>query len=184
MLKQTLGVLLQSSRLKRLVVVSADYGIKKIIDDARIAFILESSEQGVNSAVSLGDRYSQKEGADASIVIPIDLPLLRPDDVDEVIDLGGRMTIGMVMCPSLRRDGTNALLRKPPLAMPTRYDNNSYTEHLIVAQSLGIESRIHVSQGFMQDLDTPEDLMALVGINAKPNPIVSFLKPKVKLVRE
>src|SRR5215217_7611084 len=91
-------------------------------DRIRLSLLmLEEKERGVNSAVALADSYCMKKAADATMVIPHDLPLLNSTDISKACELAENESRCIVICPSLRYDGTNMLLRKPPSIIATFY---------------------------------------------------------------
>lgn len=163
MLQDTLAALSASGCFAEILVVTGDMRAKEIAGNRGARVIFQESDTGVNSAVALADAYSKKAGAHATVVVPQDLPLMSADDMREVCTLaaGGPC---VAVCPSLRFDGTNILLRKPPLAIATHYDNDSYENHLHAAKAAGIVTKVIKSKGLMFDLDTPEDARDLAGI--------------------
>jgi 2-phospho-L-lactate guanylyltransferase len=185
MFTTTLRTLL-ASKLDKVVVVSSDQRIEHLSKELGAVSLHQQSDTGVNAAVRVADEYCLKENAGATMVIPVDLPLLKPEDVNQVMELGNRFQkAGVVICPSQRYDGTNALLRKPPVVMNTHYDNNSYHQHLKSAGDLGIQVVNHFSPAYSWDLDTAEDALEFVSDERyMSNPVVSFLESRIRLVRE
>lgn len=161
MLDDTLAALAGAKTLKQAVVVSGDRRAEEIAARHGAAFLHEEKEKGVNAAVELADQYCTSNGADATIVIPQDLPLLDALDVDMVCGMAENEASCILICPSLRYDGTNLLLRKPPNAIKTYYDNDSYQSHIKAAGALGMAVKLYFSKKLMSDLDTPEDARQL-----------------------
>jgi 2-phospho-L-lactate guanylyltransferase len=161
MLDDTLSVLAGVQPLQQLVVVSADRRAAEIAARHGAKFLHEEKESGVNSAVALADRYCAEQGAAATVVIPQDLPLLDGVDVVMACEMAESEDGCIVICPSLRYDGTNLLLRKPPSVMQTHYDNDSYKAHIKSAGMLGIPVKLFFSKKLMFDVDTPEDAKQL-----------------------
>jgi 2-phospho-L-lactate guanylyltransferase len=161
MLEYTLQVLGGVPSLSQVTVVSADNRAGEIAAKHGAMFLREQRDSGVNSAVALADGYCARENADATIVIPYDLPLLDAMDISRVSDLAKNEAMCIVICPSLRYDGTNMLLRKPPSVIRTFYDTDSYTMHIKSAIKLGIPVKYFFSKTIMYDIDTPEDARLL-----------------------
>ena len=176
MLSSTLEVLACAS-LTEMVVVSSDRRVQGIASEHGARFLYEEKEKGVNSAVAIADSYCVKQGGDATIVVPEDLPLLDTTDIMMVCDLVANEGRCIVICPSSRYDGTNLLFRKPPDAMRTHYDNNSYITHIDIAKKLGIPVKIFFSKRLMYDIDTPEDVKQLAG-GCSRSKTIEFLKQK------
>lgn len=145
----------------RIVVVSSDGRAKEVADLHGATFLQQGSDSGVNSAVALADAYCKKNGAVASIVVPQDLPLLDSRDIRRIIATAAEDERCIVICPSVRYDGTNVLLRRPPAAIKTHYDNNSYEMHLQAARQAGIPARVALIERLMFDVDTPADVAEL-----------------------
>ena len=177
MLDDTLSVLAGAQSLQQLVVVSGDRRAEEIAARHGAKFLHEEKESGVNSAVSLADSYCADQGADATVVIPQDLPLLDAVDVAMACGLAENETRCIVICPSLRYDGTNLLLRKPSSLMETYYDNNSYEAHIKAAGRLGVPVKLFFSKKLMSDVDTAEDARQLAK-EAGSNKTLEFLKSR------
>lgn len=162
MLQDTLQTLSVVQSLTQVITVSADERVEEIALKYGATFLLEEKERGVNSAIVLADNYCIKEAADATMVIPHDLPLLDPIDISKACKLAENESRCIVICPSFRYDGTNILLRKPPLIIATFYDADSYNAHIKIATRLGIPVKRLFSKGLMHDIDTPEDASEII----------------------
>jgi 2-phospho-L-lactate guanylyltransferase len=181
MLRDTLAALGRSHALSEIVVVSSDSRAKYMAEKNGAAALTQERDSGVNSAVALADTYAQKKGATATIVVPQDLPLLASADIDGVCAMAKGRCIAI--CPSLRYDGTNVLLRMPTDVIATSYDNNSYEAHVRTAKEKAAAVHIVKSERLMFDVDTPEDTRKLASmpdskIGAKET--AAFLKSKIK----
>jgi 2-phospho-L-lactate/phosphoenolpyruvate guanylyltransferase len=162
MLEDTLHTLSMASSLTKVVIVSSDKRAEELATQHGANFVNEETEDGVNSAVALADRYCIKEAADATLIIPYDLPLLDKSDISKAQELAQKESHCIVICPSHRYDGTNMLLRKPPSVIATFYDSDSYNMHVKAATSRGIAIKYLFSKSLMYDVDTPEDVFRLI----------------------
>jgi 2-phospho-L-lactate/phosphoenolpyruvate guanylyltransferase len=181
MLAGTLEVLASAQSLKQVLVVSGDRRAQEIATRYGAKFLHEEKESGVNSAVGIADGYCIREGADATVVIPQDLPLLDAADISMACSLAESEEKCIVICPSFKYDGTNLLLRKPPAAIKTYYDNDSYEAHIRAARELGIPVRLFFSKKLMADIDTPEDVKQLAR-ESGTSKTLEFLKAKADKV--
>jgi 2-phospho-L-lactate guanylyltransferase len=161
MLEETMNRLARTDGLKEIVIVSSDERARKVASFHGATFLHEDRESGVNAAVELADGYAMDKRADATIVIPQDLPLLDAKEIASMCKLAESDPMCVVICPSRRYDGTNALLRKPPNVIPTFFDNNSYENHITAARERNLTVRVFSSPRLMMDLDTPEDARVL-----------------------
>ncbi len=177
MLGDTLSVLAGVQSLQKVVVVSGDRRAEEIAVRHGAIFLHEEKESGVNSAVALADSYSIDQGADTTVVIPQDLPLLDAVDVTMACELAESEDRCIVICPSLRYDGTNLLIRKPTTVIKTYYESDSYETHIRAAGSLGIPVKIFFSIKLMYDIDTPEDARQLAK-ESGTGKTLEFLKSK------
>ena len=161
MLGDTLSVLAAVKALEDVVVVSGDRRAEEIAVKHDAKFLYEEKETGVNAAVALGDKYAVERGADATVVIPQDLPLLEPGDITMACELAAGEDRCIVICPSFRYDGTNLLIRRPPEAIKTYYDSDSYEAHIKAAGSKGVAVKLFFSKRLMYDIDSPDDARQL-----------------------
>ena len=184
-LDYTLNTLTNTSAISNVVVVSSDKRAEGIAKIHNAKFLQEKKNQGVNAAVALADVYISEYAVDATIVIPQDLPLLLPEDIERICTSAQEHEKCLVICPSLRFDGSNALLRRPPLLITTNYDNDSYNVHIKKAKASNAIIKIIKTKRIMIDIDTVEDVINLIKINSRNkdniNKAVGFLTSKIKI---
>ena len=128
--------------------------------------IFEEKEYGVNAAVSMAEKYLLENNFDASIVFPQDIPMIRSQDIDELIRF--QRTPQLIVVPSRKFDGTNALLRSPVNVMETHYDEDSYKIHLTTAKSRNIPTTFALISRIMWDVDDQSDLEFIMSNIEKP----------------
>ena len=180
MLEDTLQILSVAPPLAQVIIVSADKRADEIATKHGAKFLPEEKENGVNSAVALADGYCiEKEAADATIVIPHDLPLLDSIVISKACELAEKESTCIVICPSVRYDGTNMLLRKPPSVIGTFYETDSYNMHVRTAIKLGIPVKPLLSKSLMYDIDTPEDALQLIKEENVAAKSLEFIKSKL-----
>ena len=180
MLEDTLQILSVAPSLTQVIIVSADKRADEIAMKHGAKFLPEEKEKGVNSAVALADGYCiEKEAADATIVIPHDLPLLDSIVISKACELAEKESTCIVICPSVRYDGTNMLLRKPPSVIGTFYETDSYNMHVRTAIKLGIPAKPLLSKSLMYDIDTPEDALYLIKEENVTAKSLEFIKSKL-----
>lgn len=180
MLEDTLQILSVAPPLTQVIIVSADKRADEIATKHGAKFLPEEKEKGVNSAVALADGYCiEKEAADATIVIPHDLPLLDSIVISKACELAEKESTCIVICPSVRYDGTNMLLRKPPSVIGTFYETDSYNTHVRTAIKLGIPVKPLLSKSLMYDIDTPEDALQLIKGENVAAKSLEFIKSKL-----
>ncbi len=180
LLANTLSVLTEASAISEIVVVSSDEVAMEIARRNGAKALRETKDDGVNAAIARADDYSFDNGAEATLVIPQDLPLLVAADVNLICRKAESPDRCLLVCPSIRYDGSNALLRKPSQLLKTCYDEDSFNAHIRAATKVGIPIKVFLSKRIMIDLDTTEDIKILMnqGITNLP---LDYLKSKVKM---
>ena len=87
------------------------------------------------------------------------MPLVRSADIQALVEAVNGAAVGLV--PSHGRDGTNAILSRPPGLMRFRFGRGSFATHRRQANALG-ECRVVELANLALDLDTPDDLRTLL----------------------
>jgi len=167
MLDEVLQTISQSSVIEKIAVVSRDESAFKIGKKFGVVEIYDEKEQGVNSAVLMADKYFLDKGFDATIVFPQDVPLMKTEDIQALYDfqMSGKCVL---VVPSRRFDGTNALFRSPANVMETHYDEDSYKIHLTTANNKFAKSALVLIRRIMLDVDEPEDLQTILKYSKPP----------------
>ncbi|GAB4419076.1 MAG: hypothetical protein Fur0044_15290 [Anaerolineae bacterium] len=153
LLQRTIGLARQVSEV---VVVSRDAGVRKLAKAAG-AWALVETGHDLNHALRQAADWVAAQGREAILVVPGDLPLLQPSDLAEMVRLGQRSP-AVVIAPSQRLDGTNALLLRPPRLIEFAFGPGSFEKHQHAARIAGVEPVIYHSPTVGLDLDLPEDL--------------------------
>ncbi len=154
-----------SSQVSATVVVTRDARAASVASRAGAEVIDEPREAGVNVAVSLADDVAGDYGS--SLVIPQDIPLVEAGDIGAILRLAPQK--GTLVVPSRRLDGTNALVRSPPCAHETHYDEDSHRIHVATAQAAGLRTTLAMVRRAMLDVDTREDLDYVIAQPDKPS---------------
>lgn len=157
MLESVLQTVSSSDVIEKTVLVSKDERALGIGKKFGALGIYDESEQGVNSAVLLADDYFTKEGFDGTIVFPQDIPLIQPEDIRTLYQMSTHDRSVLVV-PSRKFDGTNALFRRPSSVMETHYDEDSYKIHLDTAEKRNAHSALVLIRRIMLDVDDQSDL--------------------------
>jgi 2-phospho-L-lactate guanylyltransferase len=179
LLMNTIKILEQSSTIYSTVVVSSEKSAVDIAQKCGAKFLKLECDKGVNEAVDSADELSSLIGADATVVIPQDVPLLASSDINRLCIKAEQFAKCIVICPSIRYDGTNALLRKPPTIMRTFYDEDSFNSHVRAAILADVPIRFLLSRKMMKDLDSVEDIRILMKEEVLNIPL-SFLRSKLR----
>jgi len=163
MLEDVLKAVSYSQSVQQIVVVSSDSRVQGFANDFGVAYLPEK-KPGLNQALEQAMSWCIQNKAKSVLILAADIPLLRPDDVDQIVNLGSEETC-IVIAPS-RNGGTNGLFQKPPKVIPPCFGSGSLSRHLTEASKKGIKAKVYDVQNIMMDIDYPEDLEDLLRIDA------------------
>jgi 2-phospho-L-lactate/phosphoenolpyruvate guanylyltransferase len=149
---------IRSSGVEDVCVVSPD---RIVLNEAqrRGATPLVQESRGLNPALEEGRLRAVEFGASTLLILPADLPLLDEDDVRAVLQAAEGHSV--VISPDGAQSGTNALLTRPPDAMPFAFGPDSFEAHLEAARSRGLAFKVCERSHLAFDLDTAGDLACL-----------------------
>jgi len=164
MLESVLQNITRSNLIEKTVLVSKDEKALGIGKKFGAHGIYDESEQGVNSAVLLADDYFSQEGFEATMVFPQDIPLIQAEDVDTLYQMRTSDRCVLVV-PSRKFDGTNALFRTPTNVMETHYDEDSYKIHMNTAEKRNASSALVLIRRIMLDIDDQSDLRFILSFS-------------------
>ena len=142
-----------------------------VSDDA--AVLLEARERGfaavedpgggLNPAVAAAVAVAVAAGAHTATVIPSDIPLAFEGDLVDLLDTGA--TSDVVLVPSERDGGTNALFLNPPDLLEPNFGAGSLQRHLRDAEKAALRCALLSLPRLSLDIDTVQDVRAYL---AKP----------------
>lgn len=113
--------------------------------------------------------------AGSLMIVPADLPLVTPDDLVTLAEaLDGQR--GVTLAPT-RDGGTGGMVLTPPDAIPPAFGPLSFSRHLRLARDSGLLLSCVTSPGFLYDVDTADDLRALMPRVATSLPLEEHLTP-------
>ena len=160
---RVLDALRASAAISEIALVSPDAEVLAWAE-ARGAVALRQSGRGLNAALELGRQWAVAQGAEALLVVLGDLPYLSAGDVTALVRGLPPASAGpaAVMAPDRHERGTNALLLRPPDVLPFAFGRESFPRHEARALALGVRAVCYTSEGTRRDVDTPDDLAALV----------------------
>jgi 2-phospho-L-lactate guanylyltransferase len=124
--------------------------------------ILREGQQISESAsVDYASRLSAERGVTTLLRLPLDLPLVRASDIDELL-LTECTRPSVVLVPSRDGTGTNAILRTPPAIFPSHFGPNSFLKHRREAEQAGARMILRRNERLEMDVDDESDLRALL----------------------
>jgi len=166
MLEEVLRTISQSKSIDNIAIVSKDEDAMKLGKQFG-ALQIYDNDQGVNTAISLADKYLSDKGYDCSVIFPQDIPIMEPSDIDNLLSFL-KSSSSVIIVPSLQFNGTNALVRCPANIMETQYDRGSYSYQLKAAKTVTQNVSIAFIRRIMLDIDDDSDLQYMIKQNEKP----------------
>jgi 2-phospho-L-lactate guanylyltransferase len=133
---------------------------QKAIEQARVfgwRILLEEAQESESASIDWASRILKERGFDAVLRMPADLPLLRGEDIDELLALALHAPQALLV-PSREGTGTNAIIRAPADLFPSRFGPNSLALHQQEALQIGVECLIVHNDRIALDIDEPADI--------------------------
>ena len=158
MCEDVLQALARWQRRPAVVVVTDDSFARDLA--ARFNFeVVADDNSGETSAIEMATAVCRKRGADSTLVVPADIPLIDSSELQKIVDSAPRG--GAVLVPDAAGRGTNAAWRSPGDLFPLRFGNDSFLPHLAAAKATGLPCVVLELPGIARDVDRPEDLREL-----------------------
>jgi 2-phospho-L-lactate guanylyltransferase len=154
--ERTLRVAITAMGADRTVVVSRDSEVLGLARKYGALTVRERGDAGLNAALDQATAEARRRGADAVLVLPVDLPLLAAADIEALIPPATARP-AVVVAPDRHDAGTNALLLAPPDVLPFAFGPGSFEAHCAAARRAGIEPVVVRRKGLAFDVDTAED---------------------------
>ncbi len=141
-------------------VVTTDALVMEVARQHDAECLVESVNRGHTEAVALAQQVAAARGARRFLTIPGDVPCATAEEVHAVCD--AVTGSGVAFVPSVSGFGTNAALLAPPTAMPLKFGEPSFDNHLLAARQRGLAPVVLHLPGIGLDIDAPEDLDLLL----------------------
>jgi 2-phospho-L-lactate guanylyltransferase len=165
LLTHVLTTLMKIPEIEHTLVVSRDPAALSLTREMGGRTVLEDGAPQFNTAINRATIVAKSQGAHAVLILPADLPLIKPIDLSILLRRGKNPPV-IVIAPDRRRDGTNGLFVNPAGLIDYGYGPGSFQYHSERANISGARLEIVDRPNLALDLDLPEDLEALGGIEA------------------
>ena len=148
-----------------LALVTSDPYAVKLGGEYKFEIIPDPDNPGETGAIEMATRICVERGADNTLVIPADIPLIQAWELEEI--LKHAPAEGSVLVPAADGRGTNAAFRRPANLFPLRFGNDSFKPHHAAAQATGKPCVVLKLPGIAVDVDNPSDLQQLMSLPGK-----------------
>lgn len=159
MARDVLTALSRSKHLTGILIVSRTTEADALAQTFGTERCAESPTANLAQAlIQASDYLLSQLHASGAMIVPADVPLITPEEVDAVLAQHQQVTV----IPDDENLGTNCLICSPPNCIGYVFDGRSFKPHVDAAFAAGITPTILPSAGFALDIDTPDDLKALL----------------------
>ncbi len=162
MLHDVMAALHDWKNRRDVAIVSGDDYAIDLARKYEFEIIPDQTNPGETGAIEMATQICVERGAESTLVIPADIPLIQPWELDEIVKHAP--TAGSVLVPAFDGRGTNAALRRPANLFPLRFGNDSFKPHHAAAQATAKPCVILNLPGIAVDVDNPEDLKQLAAV--------------------
>jgi len=126
----------------------------------------EQEQISESNSVDRASELLAREGMAGALRIPADVPLIRAQDIQELVSIVPDAPSALLV-PSWDRTGTNALLRRPPDLFPSRFGHNSMVLHTQEAWRAQISLAIVENERIALDLDDAADILRFTELDSE-----------------
>jgi 2-phospho-L-lactate guanylyltransferase len=159
MLEDVLMALAASSVPSKVALVTADRDAVRLAERFSCDVIEDRENLGESDAIAVATRISEERGEREVLVLPADIPLVTPDEIERIFSVAPPR--GSVLVPCWEERGSNAILRTPASLFPLKFGNDSFQPHLQAAEAAGPCVVLRLP-GIALDVDRPGDLARLL----------------------
>jgi 2-phospho-L-lactate guanylyltransferase len=156
--RRTIAAAIGADGIDETIVVTPDDAVRDLASDMG-ARALRQRDGGLNRGITIARDEAVAAGADAIIILPIDLPDVSPEAIEAVLaPLADPRRPLVAIVPDRHGRGTNALLIAPPGAIDVCFGGDSRAAHVVAALAAGARL-VELDGPLSLDLDTPDDLL-------------------------
>lgn len=161
MFADVLDALAAAQDLAGILVVAPEGEAARIARHQGAEVLVETEAHGLSAAVDMAMAWLAAAGASGALVVPGDVPRLRPEDIAALL-ARHREAPAVTIAPAGEEGGSNALACSPPGVIPLAYGPGSFARHCALARARGIEPSVVHLPRLALDIDRPEDLRGLL----------------------
>jgi 2-phospho-L-lactate/phosphoenolpyruvate guanylyltransferase len=168
MLKDICAALAEVPGRPQVGIVTSDRFAVALARRYQFEVIKDDENRGETEAIAMATQEAARRGAKFTLVVPGDIPLLRPAEVDAVLKAAPEE--GSVLVTAADGRGTNAALRRPCALFPLRFGYDSFAPHYTAALAT-LKPCVVLDNaelpGIALDIDRPADLAQLLAFEMR-----------------
>ena len=161
MLSDTIRAIRGVHQAEKIFVITNYQPVMDIAEENGWEILRERRQISESHSVDAGSRICEERGVRALLRLPLDLPLIQPCDIGELLAIECQSP-AVAIVPSRDGTGTNALLRTPPTLFASHFGEGSFARHLAEAKNTGAQVHIRRNPRLQMDVDNESDLHALL----------------------
>ena len=165
LLARTVVAALAVDRLDDVLVISPDPEVLRRASTMG-ARTLRQRSRGLNAGLAEARADVVAGGAEAILVLPIDLPFVTSEAVEALLPALTDASPAVVLATDRHGTGTNALGLRPPEVIDFAFGPGSRGAHRAAAERAGA-AYVELGGPLTIDLDTPEDLVFVESTDAE-----------------
>lgn len=142
-------------------VVTRDPEVIGIARGLGAEILTEAENRGHTAAVAFAQAEAKRRGVEVFVTVPGDVPCATAEELRALAAAPGDSP-SVALTPSRSGIGTNGVAMTPADAMPLRFGEPSFPDHVAAARARGMEPRVLPLPGLGLDIDGPDDLTALL----------------------
>jgi 2-phospho-L-lactate guanylyltransferase len=160
MFSDTLIALRRTEAIEHIFIVTSERIATRIAEGDGVT-VIDDTASSHSQAVTLGITRAIEVGAARALLVPGDCPLLDSKELEALLARPTPLRSAVIV-PDRHGEGTNALLLTPPGSLTPAFGQGSRRRHTDLAVSQGTTPEVVTVPTLALDVDTPEDLDALV----------------------
>lgn len=166
LIRRTVAAVVAARGIDETIVVTPDDEVRSLALELGARPVRQRG-RGLDGALRQARDEALAAGAEAMVIVPIDLPRVSRDAVEALVAPLIRPERPLVvLAPDRHGRGTNALVVAPPDAIELRFGPDSRDAHRRAAHDADAHY-LEIDGALALDLDTPEDLLLAERVEAE-----------------
>ncbi len=170
MLCDLLKTISQCNAVSGIVLISQEQSVTALAKPYG-ATVLDEEMRGLSRAVTQAAQFLAARGQTRMLMLPGDVPLSSAEEIDTVI-AAHTESVQMTIVSDREGFGTNAIAVSPLDLIPFQFGRESFQAHCRAAVEVRAKIQVLKQPGLAFDIDTPDDLRALMTYDTEAETLV------------